>query len=143
MQRKIKKRLAYCRRLEQSIFGLRLFTGGAILVHVIGKLQSYNEIVDSYPSILYIESAASFIIITAIEALLAVLLILGVRVRFAAAILTFGIVLQLFWGGWTLMRPNIPWLGIGFLFVSTGGGIYSMEYFVGTHYQKKRDSKQE
>lgn len=135
--------MAYCRRLERSLFGLRLFTGGAILVHVVGKLQSYNEVVDSYPSILYIDSAASFIILTAAEALLATLLILGVRVRFAAAILAFGIILQLFWGGWILMEPNVPWLGISLLFVSTGGGIYSMEYFVGTHYQKKRDSKQE
>ncbi len=135
--------MAYCRRLERSLFGLRLFTGGAILVHVVGKLQSYNEVVDSYPSILYIDSAASFIILTAAEALLATLLILGVRVRFAAAILAFGIILQLFWGGWILMGPNVPWLGISLLFVSTGGGIYSMEYFVGTHYQKKRDSKQE
>lgn len=135
--------MAYCRRLERSLFGLRLFTGGAILVHVVGKLQSYNEVVDSYPSILYIDSAASFIILTAAEALLATLLILGVRVRFAAAILAFGIILQLFRGGWILMGPNVPWLGISLLFVSTGGGIYSMEYFVGTHYQKKRDSKQE
>ncbi len=143
MQRKIKKRLAYCRRLERAIFGLRLFTGCALFVHVIGKLQVYNEIVESYPSILYIDSAASFIIITAIEALLATLLILGFKVRMAAAVLAFGIVLQLFWGSWALMMRNVAWLGISVFFVVAGGGIYSIEYFAGVRQREKRDFKQD
>ncbi len=143
MQRKIKKRLVYCRRLERAVFGLRLFTACAIFIHVIGKIQDYNEIVESYPSLLYIDSAATFIFLTAIEALLATLLVLGFKVRMAAAVLAFGIVLQLFWGGWTLMLRNIPWLGICLFFVSAGGGIYSIERFAGIYYQKKRVSKQD
>ena len=139
MQRKIKKRLAYCRRLERAIFGLRLFTGCALFIHIVGKLQLYNEIVELYPSILYIDSAASFIIITAIEALLATLLILGFKVRIAAAVLAFGIVLQLFWGGWALMMRNVAWLGISVFFVVSGGGIYSIEYFAKVYQRKKRD----
>jgi len=52
------------------------FTGASMLFHNIGKIQNYNEIISSYPSPLYINPPAVFVIVTVAEALLAVLIVM-------------------------------------------------------------------
>ena len=58
--------------MDWAVLYLRLFTGASMLFHNIGKIQNYNEIISSYPSPLYINPPAVFVIVTVAEALLAV-----------------------------------------------------------------------
>ena len=67
--------------MDWAVLYLRLFTGASMLFHNIGKIQNYNEIISSYPSPLYINPPAVFVIVTVAEALLAVLIIMGLWVR--------------------------------------------------------------
>lgn len=62
--------------MDWAVLYLRLFTGASMLFHNIGKIQNYNEIISSYPSPLYINPPAVFVIVTVAEALLAVLIIM-------------------------------------------------------------------
>ena len=57
--------------MDWAVLYLRLFTGASMLFHNIGKIQNYNEIISSYPSPLYINPPAVFVIVTVAEALLA------------------------------------------------------------------------
>ena len=70
-----------------------------MLFHNIGKMQDYNEIVNSYPSFASAGSAATFVVVTVAEVLLAVAIIMGIWVRMSALILSLGILLMLAWGG--------------------------------------------
>jgi hypothetical protein len=70
--------------MDWAVLYLRLFTGASMLFHNIGKIQNYNEIISSYPSPLYINPPAVFVIVTVAEALLAVLIIMGLWVRHVA-----------------------------------------------------------
>ena len=51
-----------------------------MLFHNIGKMQDYNEIVNSYPSFASAGSAATFVVVTVAEVLLAVAIIMGIWV---------------------------------------------------------------
>lgn len=80
--------------MDWAVLYLRLFTGASMLFHNIGKIQNYNEIISSYPSPLYINPPAVFVIVTVAEALLAVLIIMGLWVRMSALVMSLGILLS-------------------------------------------------
>lgn len=73
---------------DWSILFLRAFIGGFMLMHNVGKIQDYDEIINSYPSFLIFGQQAVFMLGTLIEVLLSVLIIIGLNVRSAAALLT-------------------------------------------------------
>ena len=83
--------------MDWAVLYLRLFTGASMLFHNIGKIQNYNEIISSYPSPLYINPPAVFVIVTVAEALLAVLIIMGLWVRMSALVMSLGILLMFAW----------------------------------------------
>lgn len=85
--------------MDWAVLCLRLFTGASMLFHNIGKIQNYNEIISSYPSLLYINPPAVFVIVTVAEVLLAVLIIMGLWVRMSALVMSLGILLMFAWGG--------------------------------------------
>ena len=91
--------------MDWAVLYLRLFTGASMLFHNIGKIQNYNEIISSYPSPLYINPPAVFVIVTVAEALLAVLIIMGLWVR----------------------MPEFAWLGIYVFLIVSGGGLYAFD----------------
>ena len=76
--------------MDWAVLYLRLFTGAMMLFHNIGKIQNYNEIISSYPSLLYINPPAVFVIVTIAEVLLAVLIIMGLWVRMSALVMSLG-----------------------------------------------------
>ena len=80
MGKRISDWIGQYRCMDWAVLYLRLFTGASMLFHNIGKIQNYNEIISSYPSPLYINPPAVFVIVTVAEALLAVLIIMGLWV---------------------------------------------------------------
>ena len=109
--------------MDWAVLYLRLFTGASMLFHNIGKIQDYNEIISSYPSPLYINPPAVFVIVTVAEALLAVLIIMGLWVRMSALVMSLGILLMFAWGGFGAGEPEFAWLGIYVFLIVSGGGL--------------------
>ena len=66
--------------------------------HNIGKIQDYNEIVNSYPSFAFAGSPAVFVIVSLVEVVLATLIIMGLWVRASAIVMAAGILGVLLWG---------------------------------------------
>ena len=85
-----------------------------MLFHNIGKMQDYNEIVNSYPSFASAGSAATFVVVTVAEVLLAVAIIMGILLMFA-------------WGGFGAGELEFVWLGVYVFLIISGGGLYAFD----------------
>ena len=81
MEKRIGERIAQCRHMDWAVLYMRLFAGGMMFFHNIGKIQDYNEIVNSYPSFAFAGSPAVFVIVSLVEVVLATLIIMGLWVR--------------------------------------------------------------
>lgn len=127
MGKKLEQWLEQYRCMDWAVLYLRLFTGAAMLFHNIGKMQNYNEIIDSYPSLLYIDPAAVFVIVTVAEVLLSVFIIMGLWVRMSALLMVTGILLAFAWGGFGAGSLLFVWLGIYVFLVISGGGLYGFD----------------
>lgn len=127
MGKKLEQWLEQYRCMDWAVLYLRLFTGAAMLFHNIGKMQHYNEIIDSYPSLLYINPAAVFVIVTVAEVLLSVFIIMGLWVRMSALLMVTGILLAFAWGGFGAGELLFVWLGIYVFLVISGGGMYGFD----------------
>lgn len=127
MGKRISDWIEQYRCMDWAVLYLRLFTGAMMLFHNIGKIQNYNEIINSYPSLLYINSAAVFVIVSVVEVLLAVLIIMGLWVRMAALAMALGILLMFAWGGFGASEPDFVWLGIYVFLIVSGGGFYAFD----------------
>ena len=71
--------------------------------------------------------AAVFVIVTVAEALLAVLIIMGLWVRMSALVMSLGILLMFAWGGFGAGEPEFAWLGIYVFLIVSGGGLYAFD----------------
>lgn len=110
-------------RMDWAMLFMRLFAGGMMLLHNIGKIQRYNEIIDNYPSFFFLEQRAAFVVVCAAEVLLSLLIIVGLWVRAAALWMAVGISILLAWSGSGDDELRLVWLGIYlFLAISGGGG---------------------
>lgn len=120
-----------CRYVDWALLYMRLFIGGILLMHNIGKLQVYNEIVNYYPQIMGLGSAATLIVIAIIEVVCAALIIIGIRVRIAAAIMAVGMFLSILFfftdKGWTLDELQFVYMGTYIFLIISGGGAYSYD----------------
>lgn len=87
----------------------------------------YNEIVNSYPSFASAGSAATFVVVTVAEVLLAVAIIMGIWVRMSALILSLGILLMFAWGGFGAGELEFVWLGVYVFLIISGGGLYAFD----------------
>ena len=127
MGKRISDWIGQYRCMDWAVLFLRLFTGASMLFHNISKIQNYNEIIDSYPALLHINPAAVFVIVTVVEVLLAVLIIMGLRVRAAAFVMALGILLMFAWGGFGAGESDFVWLGIYVFLIVSGGGLYGFD----------------
>lgn len=125
MEKKISDWIEQYRCMDWAVLYMRLFTGAMMLFHNIGKIQNYNEIIDSYPSLLYMSAPAVFVITTVVEVLLAVLIIMGLWVRMSALLLSLGILLMFVWGGFG--EQEFVWLGVYIFLIVSGGGLYAFD----------------
>ena len=137
MEKKMTERIGEYRRMDWAVFYMRLFTGAMMLFHNIGKIQNYNEIISSYPSPLYINPPAVFVIVTVAEALLAVLIIMGLWVRMSALVMSLGILLMFAWGGFGAGEQEFVWLGVYVFLIISGGGFYGFDTAIAAAGRKK------
>lgn len=127
MEKRIREWLEHYRCMDWAVLYMRLFIGGLMLFHNIGKMQTYNEIINSYPSLLYINNAAVFVIVTVAEVLFSVLIIMGLWVRMSALILSLGILVMFAWGEFGAGELEFVWLGIYVFLIISGSGIYGFD----------------
>lgn len=90
--------------------------------HNIGKIQDYNEIVNSYPSFAFAGSPAVFVIVSLVEVVLATLIIMGLWVRASAIVMAAGILGVLLWGAPGFGTLAFTWLGVYVFLAMSGGG---------------------
>lgn len=137
MGTKIQQWIEQYRHMDWAVLYLRLFAGGMMLFHNIGKIQNYNEIIDSYPSLFYISPPAAFVLTTVIEVVLAVLIIIGFWVRISALVMSLGILLMFAWGGFGAGELEFVWLGIYVFLIVSGGGLYAFDKAMAAYGAKK------
>ncbi len=97
--------------MDWAVLYMRLFAGGMMFFHNIGKIQDYNEIVNSYPSFAFAGSPAVFVIVSLVEVVLATLIIMGLWVRASAIVMAAGILGVLLWGARASGRRHSPGWG--------------------------------
>lgn len=122
------------RLIDRAILFLRLFVGVLIALHIINKLQTYNFVLTGYPALLFESSWATFVIFTLLEALFAVMIIVGFGTRFAAFIMAMGMFVEIFLIystlGWLGVERQILYIGIYVTLVMSGSGRYGIEAYL-------------
>ena len=127
MEKRIGERIAQCRHMDWAVLYMRLFAGGMMFFHNIGKIQDYNEIVNSYPSFAFAGSPAVFVIVSLVEVVLATLIIMGLWVRASAIVMAAGILGVLLWGAPGFGTLAFTWLGVYVFLAMSGGGLYAFD----------------
>ena len=102
--------------MDWAVLYMRLFAGGMMFFHNIGKIQDYNEIVNSYPSFAFAGSPAVFVIVSLVEVVLATLIIMAA-----------GILGVLLWGAPGFGTLAFTWLGVYVFLAMSGGGLYAFD----------------
>ncbi len=117
--------------LDLAQLYLRITIGGMLLLHNISKYQSYNLEISQYHNLDGLSAQFWFVFFTAIESITALMLIIGLKVRLAAFVLTIGTILYL-----TLYFPHAAgyelelqaiYIFIYLYILISGGGIYSYD----------------
>ena len=123
--------LAKYRCMDWAVLYLRLFIGGILLLHNIGKMQQYNEIGNSSPAELYTDSAASFGVSCVAEVLFAVLLMLGLWVRLSATVMALGMLVSILFvfpsAGFLAAELQFVYMGLYVFLIISGAGAYSFD----------------
>lgn len=119
------------RSTDWAILYLRLFLGGVILLYTIGNIQDYNEIIDSYPPLLFLGNTVTFGLVTVIGVAVALLTMIGFRVRFASGTVALGLLVALVYA---LPAENMDRVGLLFVLfgmslalVLSGGGYFALD----------------
>ena len=117
---------------EMAILFLRVFIGGVMLLHMIGKLQDYDNYVLNFQSIIGLNHATSFALSILFEGLFAVMIIMGVGTRLAAALMAIVMIVSiceaLMQGTVTDAESKLEfiYIGIYITLVISGGGRYAI-----------------
>lgn len=131
MRRTLRAWLAQYRCMDWAVLYLRLFIGGILLLHNIGKMQHYDEIINAYPSLLFTDSAATFVVICVAEVLFAVMLMLGLWVRLSAAVMALGMLVSVLLvfpsAGFLAAELQFVYMGIYVFLIISGAGAYSFD----------------
>ena len=116
---------------DVAILFLRLFIGGVMFLHIIGKLQTYDNVIISYRHILGFDGATSFAIVTILEGIFSAMIVIGIATRFAAAMM---IIVSAMGIAEAMMPGGIPsdhaklyfvYMGIYMALTISGGGLYA------------------
>lgn len=131
MMKQLLEILREYRLIDRAILFLRLFAGVLISLHIIDKLQTYNFVLTGYPALLFGSSWATFVIFTFLEAVFAVMIILGYGTRFASFIMALGMFVEIFIVypslGWFGVERQVLYIGIYTTLVLSGSGRYGLE----------------
>lgn len=117
---------------EMAILFLRVFIGGVMLLHMIGKLQDYDNYVLNFQSIVGLNHATSFALTIFFEGLFAVMIIMGVGTRLSASLMAIVMIVSICEA---LMQGTVTdgesklefiYIGIYITLVISGGGRYAI-----------------
>ena len=103
-----------------------------MLLHIIGKMQTYDNLVLTYNSFLGLNSATSLILSIVIEGLLAALIVMGTALRLSAMLMVVATMVSLvetfLTDSLSMMDAKIDflYLGIYMTLVISGGGVYAL-----------------
>ncbi|MFI3248930.1 MAG: DoxX family protein [Rikenellaceae bacterium] len=119
------------RTLDIAQLYLRIAIGGMLILHNIGKMQNYNEIISNYPDLEGLPASFWFVVLASLESISAIMLIIGWRVRLAATILIAQTILALliFFPSPSTenLELNAIYTFIYIYILISGGGVYSMD----------------
>ena len=119
------------RRVDAALLYLRLFIGGVVLLHNIGKMQTYNEIIGGFPALIFDSPTVTFAVFTIVEVAFAMMIMCGLWVRFASFLMALGMFLSIFvvvpTSGMTAGTLQFIYMGIYIFFVIAGGGRYALD----------------
>ncbi len=119
------------RRVDAALLYLRLFIGGVVLLHNIGKMQTYNEIIEGFPALIFDSPTVTFAVFTIVEVAFAMMIMCGLWVRFASFLMALGMFLSIFvvvpTSGMTAGTLQFIYMGIYIFFVIAGGGRYALD----------------
>ncbi len=121
---------------EVAILVLRVFIGGVMLLHIVGKLQDYNNLVIGFQSILDFSSATSFALTVLVEGLFAAMIIMGIGTRLASAMMVLvsfiAVVMAFLAGDITAdaTKLEIVYIGIYLTLTISGGGKYAISRMI-------------
>lgn len=119
------------RMSDVAILFLRMFIGAIMLLHIIGKLQTYDNVIISYRHILGFDGATSFVIVTVLEGLFSAMIMMGVATRLAASMMiivsAMAIAEALLPGGLPTDHAKLyfVYMGIYLTLTISGGGLYA------------------
>lgn len=119
------------KRSDAAILFLRLFIGGVMLLHIIGKLQDYDNLLLTYHHILGLDAPTSFAVITILEGVFAAMIMLGVATRFASAMMLIVVVMSIAEAllaeipDIATAKLNFVYMGIYIALLISGGGKYA------------------
>lgn len=115
-----------------AILFLRLFIGAVMLLHIIGKMQTYDNLVLVFPSILGMSAATSLILTIIFQGLFAVMIMVGIATRlFSSAMLIVSVLalidqLQDVILGIEQMKVNFLYIGVYITLIISGSGVYGL-----------------
>ena len=102
-----------------------------MLLHNIGKMQTYNEIIEGYPALLFDSPTLTFAVFSITEVAFAMMIMCGLWVRFASFLMALGMFLSIFvvvpTAGMTAGTLQFVYMGIYIFFVIAGGGRYALD----------------
>ena len=117
--------------MDIALLYLRLFVGGVVLLHNVGKLQTYNEIIEGYPALLFDSPTLTFAVFSILEVAFSMMIMCGLWVRFSSFLMALGMFLSIFvvvpTAGMTAGTLQFIYMGIYIFFVISGGGRYSFD----------------
>lgn len=122
--------LLQLRGCAKAILFLRLFIGGVMLLHVIGKMQTYDNLVLVYPSIMGFSSASTLTLSIIFQSLCAAMIMVGVATRFVALVMILmtllSVVRSIEMEGVTIstLKVDFLYLGIYVTLLFSGSGVY-------------------
>lgn len=116
---------------DSAIFFMRIFVGILMLTHGIEKINNYEILYTTFPSIFGMGSNLSLILIIAAEAGCSLLLIIGLFVRPAAIALAFSMFVATFVAQsgmpFAARELSLIYMGIYIMLAISGGMRYSLD----------------
>lgn len=120
------------RSCDMAILFLRIFISGVMLLHIVGKLQDYDNYVLGFQSLLGFSQATSFAITILFEGVFAAMIIMGVGTRVASLLMVVVSAVAL-WEAFVAgvlsadaSRLEFVYMGIYITLVISGGGEYAL-----------------
>ena len=121
---------AQMRCASKAILFLRLFIGGVILLHVVGKMQTYDNLVLDFPPFLGFSHSTTLAMTMIFESLFAAMIMIGLATRlvsFAMLLVTFMSIAQMMQMDdmtITALKLDFLYFGIYVTLLISGSGIY-------------------